>query len=222
MQEQDICTSKMCIRVDTMKLPILLPIFLFVFLLAGCPGTPGNGGTEVPPGQLPSIAGEPFYGGATAKVTIIEFSDFQCPVCIRVYPEVKKVEAAYGDNIKFVFKHFPLYEIHPYAQKAAEASECAADQGKFFEYHDALFMAGGNLGTSKLKEYAALLGLDTTQFNDCLDGGLKAAQVEKERNEAISLGVEGTPTFYINNRRYVGYLTFDQMKQAIDSALAKN
>jgi len=200
---------------------LILPCLFFALLLAGCTGTPNNGGTVIPPNQLPSITGEPFYGGADAKVTIIEFSDFQCPVCIRAYAEVKKVEAAYGDNIKLVFKHFPLYEIHPYAQKAAEASECAADQGKFFEYHDVLFTAR-TLDVASLKQYAALLGLDTTQFNDCLDGGLKAAQIEKERNEALSLGVEGTPTFYINNRRYVGYLTFEQMKQAIDSELAKN
>ena len=204
-----------------LSLPLALLLLLAFIFFAGCLGGPNNNGAEVPPGQLPSIAGEPFYGGANATVTIVEFSDFQCPFCIRAFSEMKKVEDAYGNNIKFVFKHFPLRAAHPFAQKAAEASECAADQGKFFEYHDLLY-AGGNLDTASLKQYAALLGLDTEQFDACLDGGLKAAVIEKDLQEGLSIGVDGTPTFYINNKRYVGYLTFAQMKKAIDSELAKN
>ena len=204
----------------TMMRPYIPILLILVLLFAGCGGN-ANNGTEVPPAQMPSITGELFFGGADAKVTIVEFSDFQCPFCIRAYPEVKKMEETYGNSIKYVFKHYPLRQIHPFAQKAAEASECAADQGKFFEYHDVLYESS-NLEEASLKQYAELLGLDTVQFNDCLDGGLKAAVVEKDLQEGISIGVEGTPTFYINNKRYVGYMTFDQLKQAMDSEMAKN
>ncbi|VVC03333.1 Thioredoxin [Candidatus Burarchaeum australiense] len=134
---------------------------------------------------------------------------------------MKQVESAYGNQIKFVYKQFPLRSIHPFAEKAAEASECAADQGKFFEYHDALFTNQGALDITSLKGYAALLGLNQTSFSDCLDGGLKVAAVEKDFQDGLALGIDGTPTFFINGQRHVGYMSFDAMKGIIDGELAK-
>lgn len=159
-------------------------------------------------------------GGENAKVTIVEFSDFQCPACGAMYPVLKRIESEYGDKIKFVYRHFPLTSIHPFAEKAAEASECAALQGKFWEYHDKLFENQKNLEVSELKQYAVGLSLDFGQFNKCLDSGDMVSKVAKDGADAKSLGSTGTPTFFINGYRYSG-MAYEQLKQVIDRELAK-
>lgn len=156
-----------------------------------------------------------------AKVTIVEYSDFQCPYCARVVPTVKKIEETYGEDVEVLFKHFPL-AFHSYAKKAAEASECARDQGKFWEYHDKLFENQNKLDEKSLKKYAEELGLDTNGFNKCLDSGSKTAKVETDFEEGKSLGVTGTPSFFINGQKVVGAQPYEKFAEIIDVMIEVN
>ena len=160
-------------------------------------------------------------GPATAKVTVVEFSDFQCPFCARVLPALQQVEKAYGDKIRFVFRQFPLESIHPLARKAAEASLCARDQGKFWEMHDAMFADQAGLAVDKLKEKATKIGLDAAAFAACLDGGKASAEVSTDLGIGQSVGVSGTPATYVNGRMIDGAVDFATMSKLIDEELAK-
>lgn len=160
-------------------------------------------------------------GTGNGKVVIEEFSDFECPFCGRAFPTVKQVLDEYGDQVDFVYKHFPLTSIHPRAQKAGEASECARDQSKFEEYHDKLFENQRALEVANLKQYAADLGLDTIKFNSCLDSDDKASIVNNDLQEGRQRGVSGTPTFFINGQKLVGAQPFESFKSVIDEQLAK-
>ncbi len=145
---------------------------------------------------------------------IIEFSDFQCPACGAAYPEVKKLMSQYGDKVKFIYKHFPI-SSHVYAFKAAEAAECAGDQGKFWEYHDILFDNQKNINTENMKKYARDLNLDTEKFNKCLNSGVMISRVSKDQNEGLSKGVGGTPTFFINGQKYAVIFNLEKFKQIL-------
>ena len=139
----------------------------------------------------------PYLGPANAKVTIVEFSDFQCPYCKREYPVLNQVISSYISKVDVVFMEFPLPPtMHPYAEKAAEAAECAADQGAFWDYYDQSFTVQ-TLTVDDLKTRAAGLGLDTTKFNACLDGSTKAAGVASQESAGGQVGVQGTPSFLI-------------------------
>ena len=155
-------------------------------------------------------------GPADAVVTVVEFSDFQCPFCSRVLPTFEQVNKAYGDKIRFVFRQFPLESIHPQARKAAEASLCARDQGKFWEMHDAMFADQAGLAVDKLKEKAAKIGLDAAQFASCLDGGKAAAEVTADLGVGQAVGVSGTPSTYVNGRMIDGAVDFAAMSKLID------
>ena len=122
-----------------------------------------------PPRQAFAAADSPARGPANAPVEIVEFSDFQCPYCQRANPTVQQVLTTYGDRVHFVYRHYPLPN-HPNARPAAEAAVCAADQGKFWPYHDVLFANAGRLATTDLKHHAAELGLDSAKFDACVDG----------------------------------------------------
>jgi protein-disulfide isomerase len=126
----------------------------------------------------------------------------------------------YKGKVKLVFRHFPLTSIHPNAQKAAEASECANDQGKFWEMHDKMFADQNNLGVDNLKTMAKSLGLSTSKFNDCLDSGKYTQKVTASENEGAQYGVQGTPATFVNGTLVSGALPYDSFKQVIDSALA--
>ncbi len=158
-----------------------------------------------------------FSGG---KVLVVEeYSDFQCPFCGKFFKEtLPKIREAYGDQVEFVYKHFPL-SFHQYAQKAAEASECARDQGKFWEYHDILFENPNALDVSSLKKYAADLGLDAAAFNECLDQDKKKDLVLKDMAEGQQRGVTGTPAFFIGGQKISGAQPFEVFKNAIESAM---
>lgn len=161
---------------------------------------------------------DPVKGPNSAKVTIIEFSDFQCPFCGRAQATLNQIQDTYGDDVKFVFRDFPL-GFHENAQKSAEAAECAHEQGKFWEYHDLLFENQEALAVTDLKGYAAELDLDTKQFNECLDSGKYEEEVKSDMDDGIAAGVKGTPAFFINGRSIVGAQPFANFKKVIDEEL---
>jgi protein-disulfide isomerase len=164
-------------------------------------------------------ADDPAKGAAAAPVTIVEFSDFQCPFCSRVNPTLKQVEDKYGDKVRVVFRNFPLLQIHPQAAKAAEAASCAADQGKFWEMHDKLFANQQKLAVADLKQHATDLGLKAEEFNQCLDSGKKEAEWKKDMDEATSYGITGTPAFFINGRLISGAQPLEAFTSIIDEEL---
>ncbi len=163
----------------------------------------------------------PAQGGpASAPVTIVEFSDFQCPFCARVLPTLEQVKAKYGDKVRIVFRQFPL-GMHPQAQKAAEASLCADEQGKFWQMHDAMFQNQQQLAVENLKAKATELGLNAEQFNSCLDSGKFANQVAADMKEGEAAGVTGTPAMFVNGRFINGAVPFEQIAVVIDDELRR-
>lgn len=171
------------------------------------------------------IDDDPFIGNKNAPLTMIEFSDFQCPFCKRFRDQTfDQLKSQYIDTgkVKFVYRDFPLSSIHPNAQKAAEAGECADDQGKFWEIHDKIFegqSVWASSGASIFKQYAQELGLDTKKFNDCLDSGKHKDEVEKDLSDATRAGGQGTPFFIIGNQPVSGAQPFAAFQQAIESQL---
>ena len=159
-----------------------------------------------------------FKGNMDAKIVMIEYSDFQCPYCGAAYPTVKQVVEKYGDKIKFQYRHFPL-PSHGFAQKAAEASECAADQGKFWELHDKMFDNQQRLDTGSLKNYARTVGLNSTAFDNCVDSGVMSSRVSFDKSDGQTAGVSGTPTFFINGKKLVGSQPYSAFESAIEDAL---
>ncbi len=161
-------------------------------------------------------------GNKNAKVTLVEFSDFQCPYCGQFNPTVEQVRKDYPDTVRIVFKHYPLTSIHPMAQKAAEAAECAGDQNKFWEMHDKLFANQTSLSLANYKVWAKDLGLNQSKFDTCLDKNEKAAKVAADQSYGDSIGVSGTPTSFVNGYSVQGAQSYDVVKAKIDAELAKS
>jgi protein-disulfide isomerase len=159
-------------------------------------------------------------GPANAPIVLIEFSDFQCPFCQRAEPTVEQVLKTYGNQIRFVYRHFPLPN-HPNARPAAEAAVCAEQQGKFWQYHKELFANSSHLSNDDLKSHAARAGLDQSRFADCFDGHKTKERVDADIDEAESAGVSGTPAFFINGRPIDGAQPFSAFKAIIDEELAR-
>lgn len=170
------------------------------------------------PFRQPVEALGPARGGAAPKVTIIAFSDFECPFCSRFVPALDQVAKKYGDQVRIVFRQFPL-DIHANARKAAEASLCAAEQGKFWEMHDAMFANQSALAPAALKAKAAELGLKGDAFNTCLDSGKFASRVEADVQAGADAGVDGTPASFINGRLISGAVPFEELAAVIDDEL---
>ena len=166
------------------------------------------------------IATAPVKGPKNAPVTIVAFSDFQCPFCSRVVPILHDLEKQYGNKVKIAFKHQPL-PFHPNARPAANASMAANEQGKFWEMHDKLFANQGALDRQSLEKYAQEIGLDMGKFKSALDGNKFDALITKDSNEGTAAGANGTPTFFINGRQLVGAQPIDQFKAIIDEELKK-
>jgi protein-disulfide isomerase len=160
----------------------------------------------------------PMKGPEGAQVTIVEFSDFECPFCSRASETVQKVMEAYNGKVKLVFRHFPL-EFHANAKKAAEAAMCANEQKKFWEMHDVLFQNQKALAVDQLKQYATQIGLDLPKFNTCLDSGAQANTVQTDAEAGKKAGVTGTPAFFINGVFINGAQPFEQFKAIIDQEL---
>jgi protein-disulfide isomerase len=167
------------------------------------------------------VASAPAKGPASAPVQIVEFSDFQCPFCSRVVPALHQVVDKYKDKVRLAFRQFPLNSIHPLAQKAAEASLCANEQGKFWEMHDAMFGDQQGLAVDKLKEKAAALGLKADQFSSCLESGKMAAAVSADLQAGSAAGVSGTPAIFVNGRMLSGAQPFEALAKVIDEELKR-
>jgi len=168
----------------------------------------------------PAEGEDPYFGPEDAPVTIIEYSDFQCPFCERAVPVINQIKATYGDSVRLVYKDFPL-GFHQFAQKAAEAGQCANDQGRFWDLHDVMFANQNSIDVASIKRYASGLGLDTEQFDACLDSGKYAQEVQQDFNEGKAAGVSGTPTFFINGKKIVGAKPFAEFQAIIDNELGK-
>jgi protein-disulfide isomerase len=184
-------------------------------------------GTEVrillDPPRRPVEVGEddPSAGDEDADVTVVAFSDFQCPFCARVEPTLKQVRERYGARVRLVWKDFPLTTIHPDAFKAAEAGHCAADQQKYWAYHDRMFANQSALTPRSLKQYAQDEGLDVGRFVGCLDSAKYRARVEASLESGATLGVESTPTIFINGRMVSGAQPYETFAALIDEELAR-
>jgi len=207
------------------------------------PTTTANGATATAgtdPAQQEPVAREnikvdtghlPVLGNQNAKVTIVEFSDFQCPFCRRFYTDAyQQLKKEYIDTgkVKLYFRHYPL-DFHPQAVPAAIASECANDQGKFWEMHDKLYDEQEKKGSGttieftndEIKTWGADLGLNSTTFNECLDTKKHEAAVTKDTSDGSSAGVTGTPAFFINGTELIGAQPFEAFKAIIDKKLAE-
>lgn len=175
---------------------------------------------KLEPPRVEVAADGPARGPEDAPVTIVEFSDFQCPFCSRVTPTLKEIEQNYGDKVRVVFRQFPL-SMHPNAAKAAEASLCAKEQGKFWEMHDAMFGDQNALGVPQLKATAQKLGLDSDQFDQCLDSGKYEDAVAADMRAGAEAGVTGTPAMFINGHLVSGAVPYDTIAAEIDSELQR-
>ncbi len=231
---------------------ISFSIFLHAYILKGVtlPGLKGNTGkteqTQINDATVPtgtgagtvpegtkvdvSVDDDPVKGDKNAKVTLVEFSDFQCPFCERFYSEAyKSIVKDYVDTgkVKIVFRDYPL-SFHPNAQISAEAAECADEQGKFWEFHDLLFTKQNdwaNLTNDQAKgkfgEYAGTVGLNVSNFNSCVNSGKYTEEVKKDEADGNKYGVTGTPTIFINGMKLVGAQPYSEFKQVIDNELSK-
>jgi protein-disulfide isomerase len=176
---------------------------------------------EPPRQQIAIAADDPSLGPANAPVTIVEFSDFQCPFCQRVVPTIKQIKAKYGDRVRIVWKDFPLTQIHPQAFDAAQAGNCAREQGKFWEYHDQLFANQAALQPEFLKKYATDAGMNGATFAACLDSGKFQPKVQAALEAGGKLGIGSTPTSYINGRAVTGAQPIEVFEAVIDEELQK-
>jgi len=195
-------------------------------------GPPARAAAPAVPVKV-SVANRPSMGRADAPVTLVEFSDYQCPFCRRhvtsTLPELKRDYVDRG-KVRYVYRDFPIDRLHPEARKAAEAAHCAGDQGKYWEMHDLLFARQRQLNADDLKKYASGIGVDQAAFNACLDEGRHAKVVDEDERAGASIGVTGTPTFVVGKTRpdgtlegvrLVGAQPASAFRRAIDALLAE-
>lgn len=165
--------------------------------------------------------GNYFVGPKDAKVTIVEFADYQCPFCARMVPTLQEVVEQYKGKVRWVYRDLPLREIHPEALPAAVAANCAGAQGKYFEMHHALFENHSRLSASLYKELAGKISLDVSKFETCLKDPKMEAEVMKDSAEAQNLGINGTPAYFVNGRKLGGAVDKAEFARLIDAELAK-
>lgn len=181
---------------------------------------------DTPPPTASEIAGRLVRpdshaaGSPQAAVTLVEFADLQCPSCAAAAPELRQLRLRYGDRVRFVFRQFPLEKIHIYALQAAQASECAAQQGRFWEAVERFYAANGDLTDTSLQRYARELGLDIPRFDACFTGGSTLPVIRRDQEDGRALGVRGTPTFFLGKQRIVGTPEMAKFEQLLDQELA--
>ena len=168
---------------------------------------------------VPVTADDHIIGPENAPVTLVEYADYECPYCQRIYPELKKLQEEFAGKVAVAFKDFPL-PTHPHAKKVAEAARCAAEQGRFWEFHDLLFDGHQKLDLPQLKEYARVLKLDAARFDHCLDAGEQAAAVQKDFAQGQRLGLTGTPSFFINGHFLSGAVGYGTLREIVEQRLA--
>jgi len=186
---------------------------------APTPGAAPSGRPDPNQRYSVDIAGAPRKGNAKASITLIEFSDFQCPFCARVGPTLDQIEKTYGERVQVVFKHLPL-RIHPKAPAAHAAAEAAHRQGKFWEMHDLIFANQREMSPESYEKYAQQLGLDVERFRKDVASTEVRARVQRDSDAAAGLGVTGTPAFFINGRFLSGAQPFESFKRLIDEELS--
>jgi protein-disulfide isomerase len=164
--------------------------------------------------------GGPARGPDDARVTIVEFSDFQCPYCQRATPVLQEIATRYPRDVRIVYRHLPLDSLHPRARASAEASACAADANKFWEFHDQLFANSRALSDEDLRKYAATVGIDAASFDECVRTRKHAAAVEADVQEARRIGVTGTPAFVVNGILMFGLQSADSLDAVIKDELS--
>lgn len=233
MDEQTTTTTKTSNSLGVPVAIVLAGAIIAAALFFRSGGTGQQAGLQSP---APQVAGQqaifanveidpsdPVLGNADAPVTIIEFSDFECPFCKQYHDTTfKQIKQTYIDTgkVKYIFKDFPLSQLHPRAQASAEAAQCANDQGKFWDYGDALFKNQKALTDDDLKRYAADLKLDIQAFGECYASGKHRAGISNDQQTGIKAQVTGTPGFAINGRRLDGAQPFDKFQALIEQALA--
>lgn len=176
---------------------------------------------DTPRQQVDISPDDPTQGSPDAPVTLVEYSDFQCPFCAQVVPTLKRVQQTYGDKVRIVWKNFPLTAIHPQAFGAAQAGRCAQEQGMFWELHDVLFANQQALQPEALKTHAVAAGLDAAAFDTCLDSGQHADAVQEQMDIAMALGVVSTPAVFVNGRLVSGAQPYDAFAKIIDEELER-
>ena len=174
---------------------------------------------EPPRHEIETLAEDPVRGRDDAPIELVEFSDFDCPYCRRATETIERLMEQFAGQIRFVYKDYPL-PTHPDAFKAAEAGNCAHEQGRFWELHDTMFASQGSLGVEELKGYAADLGLDTEAFDACLDSGRHAAAVNRDVRIGMSYGVSSTPTLFLNGRAVLGAAPYETFVEIVREELA--
>jgi protein-disulfide isomerase len=172
-----------------------------------------------PPRANISLANTPVRGSVSSPVVFVEFADYECPYCQQAQPALDRMEAEFKGKVAFVYKDLPL-PMHTHAQKAAEAAQCAGLQNKYWEYHDYLFKTK-QLEVKDLKEAARQIGLDSKAFDACLDSGERAEAVKATLGEAQTLGLQGTPSFFVNGRYYSGIMPYEQIQQIVEGELSR-
>jgi protein-disulfide isomerase len=186
---------------------------------------------QVTRGQAPSISsvlvdpelvestGRPSYGPEAAILTVVVFADFECPYCESEAPIFRRMMNKYGDRVKFIFRHYPIDQMHPDARLAAEAAECAHEQGKFWQFHDKVFFNPDTPTTATLTRYAEQVGLDRLQFDRCLSDGRYRDRIDEDISDAQAAGVTGTPTFFFNGQRLEGAIPEDIFDKLLEQLL---
>jgi protein-disulfide isomerase len=169
--------------------------------------------------KIPVTSVDHAQGADTARVTLVEYGDYQCPYCGEAYPIVKAVQKRFGKELRFVFRNFPLNEMHPHAESAAETAEFAGAQGKFWKMHDLLYENQEKLGSALYGELAQSLGLSVSALRDALESGAYRGRIRDDFSGGVRSGVNGTPAFYINGKRHDDSFDLETLERAIRDIL---